>query len=475
MWSQRGSNQGALNQRGSSNQQDCLNQKSSVRGRFWGLMLLVLSSVVTINVMRQKGFKEILDVHRTGFGPQPIQKPKKKKREEKTLETEERHVEIPENAQERPVEMLPEKVEDKPVEEEPKQIKPHKVAGLTCTAYGGPSDELAAEMIYWQDIPVDASFVSPYKSKEPQYLTFEPDEGGWNNIRMSMETAVTMALAMGRILVMPPEQSMHQQTVTFAFTDFFNFESVAEEHQGLIIMSFEEFLEREVMTGHVLDKATGKPNFPPGNRTNWNGVDRIVALNVLDVWTRTLGFSSPWNFERCMVGFTSRPNDAKGEAFLNKIAKEVTSVKAESRLEMFTNNPVSVDSPPKDRLMESMAYRDGLCIYDHGLQKEKVFHLMGDEASKARLLVHFYAFLFFENWRQDVWIKRFVRDHLRYVDEIQCAAARVVHAMREVSKKNGNGGVFDTFHIRRGDFETNFKETVCTRSCTELCAVSHLL
>ena len=33
-----------------------------------------------------------------------------------------------------------------------------------------------------------------------QYLTFEPDEGGWNNIRMAMETAVTMALAMGRIL-----------------------------------------------------------------------------------------------------------------------------------------------------------------------------------------------------------------------------------------------------------------------------------
>ena len=39
-------------------------------------------------------------------------------------------------------------------------------------------------------------------SSAPYYL----DEGGWNNIRMSMETAVTMALAMGRTLVMPPEQ-----------------------------------------------------------------------------------------------------------------------------------------------------------------------------------------------------------------------------------------------------------------------------
>ena len=55
-------------------------------------------------------------------------------------------------------------------------------------------------------------------------------------------------------------------------------------------------------------------------------------------------------------------------------------------------------------------------------------------------------------------LKRFIRDHLRYIDEIQCAAARVVHAMRQLAKKNGNAdGEFDTFHIRRGDFQ--YKQT----------------
>jgi hypothetical protein len=191
--------------------------------------------------IRQKGFNDVLGLHRTGSSlpgkekwkidpiKQPIQKPKASKKEEKTLEEKERLVEIPENAQERPVEKSPKKVEDNPAEEEPKQIERHKVAGLTCKAYGGPSDEHAAEMVYWQDIPVDASFVSPFKSKEEQYLTFEPgafvdlvsivsldlvltqslDLGGWNNIRMAMETAVTTALAMGRTLVMPPEQGMY--------------------------------------------------------------------------------------------------------------------------------------------------------------------------------------------------------------------------------------------------------------------------
>jgi hypothetical protein len=72
------------------------------------------------------------------------------------------------------------------------------------------------------------------------------------------------------------------------------------------------------------------------------------------------------------------------------------------------------------------------------------------------LLVHWYAFLFFENWQQDTWTKRFVRDHLRYLDEIQCAAARVVHAVRQVSKKHAQSDKsdsFDSFHIRRGDFQ----------------------
>lgn len=50
-----------------------------------------------------------------------------------------------------------------------------------------------------------------------------------------------------------------------------------------------------------------------------------------------------------------------------------------------------------------------------------------------------------------------MRDHLRYSDEIQCAAARIVAAVRERARKRdptGNpNGEFDSFHIRRGDFQ----------------------
>lgn len=62
-----------------------------------------------------------------------------------------------------------------------------KLGTLDCEAHGGPSTDKAAELVYWQDIPEDAQWVSPFKHPtETKYLTFEPDGGGWNNIRMAM-------------------------------------------------------------------------------------------------------------------------------------------------------------------------------------------------------------------------------------------------------------------------------------------------
>jgi hypothetical protein len=81
----------------------------------------------------------------------------------------------------------------------------HPIAGLSCKDHGGPDDESAQEMVFWSDIPSDSTHISPFYDPE-KYLTFEPDIGGWNNIRMAYETLLVLAHATGRTLVLPPEK-----------------------------------------------------------------------------------------------------------------------------------------------------------------------------------------------------------------------------------------------------------------------------
>lgn len=70
-----------------------------------------------------------------------------------------------------------------------------------------------------------------------------------------------------------------------------------------------------------------------------------------------------------------------------------------------------------------------------------------------------------QDWRQDTWSKRFVRDNLRYGDSIQCAAARVVDAVRRRARERRRGadddarGEYDSFHVRRGDLVKQYRNT----------------
>jgi len=131
--------------------------------------------------------------------------------------------------------------------------------------------------------------------------------------------------------------------------------------------------------------------------------------------------------------------------------------KPKPTLEEFNGNPTPVNATMAERMREMLADRKNLCIYDKPLQEEKLIHLKVEKGT--RLLTHFYAFIFFADWKQDLWSKRFVRDHLRYVDEIMCAAARVVEAVREYARKNKqhnasrDEGIYDAMHVRRGDFQ----------------------
>ena len=68
------------------------------------------------------------------------------------------------------------------------------------------------------------------------------------------------------------------------------------------------------------------------------------------------------------------------------------------------------------------------------------------------------AFTFFANPDMQSFYKRFVRDYLRYKDDIHCAGHELISAVRKDALEldpTGNGD-FYALHIRRGDLQ--FKE-----------------
>ena len=70
-------------------------------------------------------------------------------------------------------------------------------------------------------------------------------------------------------------------------------------------------------------------------------------------------------------------------------------------LEDYVEKPTPVDAPAIDRMKENWADRKKLCIYTNLLQQQDAIHMPTDDKLNARLLVHFYAFLFFQDWKED--------------------------------------------------------------------------
>eukprot|EP00547_Thalassionema_nitzschioides_P000183 CAMPEP_0194214692 /NCGR_PEP_ID=MMETSP0156-20130528/16033_1 /TAXON_ID=33649 /ORGANISM="Thalassionema nitzschioides, Strain L26-B" /LENGTH=610 /DNA_ID=CAMNT_0038943015 /DNA_START=47 /DNA_END=1879 /DNA_ORIENTATION=+ len=434
--------------------------KGSIITNYFLLILFVFGCIqFFINVQQDNygGYHQkshIEAFQRKHFDKARLQKPKTSKKKKGDLDDTGIHERVEEEEQQQEEE-----------EENPRERERETLVGLNCDPHGGPSNELAEEMIFWEDIPSDNTYISPFqKQGKKQYLTFESDHGGWNNIRMAMETVMTMAIAMGRTLVLPPDQPMylltkgqdHQgstQRKDFTFSHFFEMDLIADEHMGLEIISMDEFLTREGLAGNLKDTKTGKVVFPPNNRTSYDGAAHSVIANELEKYLQQVGMVPPWDPEKCMIAFpsTSDPADVK---VLQNLHEKATSTKMPSYSD-FIDRPNPVDAPPFDRMRENWADRQGLCIYEKKCQDAHLIHFgEGNDEEGARLLVHFYAFLFFEDWRQDTWMKRFVRDHVRYIDEIQCAAARIVAALRERVRSRGQkDGKYNAFHIRRGDFQ----------------------
>ena len=137
---------------------------------------------------------------------------------------------------------------------------------LTCNGR-----EVDSEVIYWDIVPGDAEYESPYRRRNEnnkKFLTFKYDPAGYNNMRMSFESLAVLAHAMGRVFVIPPEDhlellrpqseeekkkhaEMHRNSSKdMGFDEIFNMELLRSQ-KGFSTMTIDEFIETEAKAGHI--------------------------------------------------------------------------------------------------------------------------------------------------------------------------------------------------------------------------------
>jgi hypothetical protein len=289
---------------------------------------------------------------------------------------------------------------------------------------------------YWEDTTdcYDSSLKrisgSTARLEDRRYILFQPDLGGWNNIRMSLETTMVFALATGRILVLPPDAVLYLliQNNKWAdnrggVQDYIDFSRAQAGRAGLEVLHMNQFLEEIAIPGMLL-----KP-FPSGIKA------RDLKGKELWEYLEAACFSRSWSPGKTFIAFNASSTNGT----------EVHGT--------FTSKPTA------ERLRE-FSIKRALKPYDDLMHSHRAIFFAGH--NKNRMLTLFYAYFFFAEPKLEGLVKRFVRDRIRYHDAVFCAAGKIASLLNEKVRKDKSSltknsgsirGNFVAFHVRRGDFQ----------------------
>ena len=303
------------------------------------------------------------------------------------------------------------------------------------------------DLVYWNSPQGtrDEEFESPFKVEDlpgkAKYLTFEPDPGGFNNIRMSLENILVIAAATGRTLVLPPPQRIYLLQDKMQFSDFFPI--LKDSFQKRIkVITMSEFLQREMKEGGYLHNVAKDDN---EEATLLTLADGCIQMKSGDKSCDRL------NTVLQRKGYMAPVKDSKNCLVFDKNA--------------FIGGPGAMTSPRTKRLIGEFCGKGRTPVYySTGFHKPGILHFHTSDPDEYRLLNHFYTVIYFTDPIMDNFYKRFVRDFVHYNDAIFCAAGKIVHALQEEGRSRGDtvdgegGGGYSALHVRRGDLQ--YKEVI---------------
>ena len=297
-----------------------------------------------------------------------------------------------------------------------------------CIISFPPSCRISPYVKYWDE---DADcFPSPLRnfsgSSQPiedrKYVVFQPDLGGWNNIRMALEVVIVFAYVTGRILVLPPNAILYLLHFNKNWgknksnvKDYIDFNRLMNPEHGLEVITMEEFLKTVAMKG-LLSKPL--PN-------------KDINLNKQPLWDylESACYVRQWSPGKTFIGFN---------------------------LSLSQNNQATfgIVSNTNSTHYNQFAIGRELQLYNESFHQNRAIYFPGHD--KNRLLTHYYSLLYFADLKIENRVKRFVRDRLRYLDEIYCTASIIIEELIRLSGQNPENldiPQYVSYHIRRGDFQ----------------------
>jgi hypothetical protein len=292
---------------------------------------------------------------------------------------------------------------------------------------------------YWNDPQGkrDQNFESPFAKladdeHKQRYLTFEPDPGGWNNIRMSMEIIFSLAATTGRTLVLPPKAPFYLLGTgpenARSFGSFYDISTDAFQKEVEVI-TMEEFFRREVFSDQKGEK---------------NLLDFLDDKEIQDLKDSEIS-------KLCLYREGAQNHCENLYKHLRKVGYQ-PPLEAGRNCFVFDQDVFhgqEITDELKERATRFCGKERTPVYYNQTMHEPELLHWDASQVNDGghRLLNHFYSFLFYTDSVVDNHYKRFVRDFLHYKDALYCAAGKIVNAL------NHEGKEWSTLHVRRGDLQ----------------------